>query len=51
MMTKWALTKAGDITAKPEGKTARRHNIGHKHHKEAKYKIHITKPSMTDFID
>jgi hypothetical protein len=36
MMTKWALTKAGDITAKPEGKTARRHNIGHKHHKEAK---------------
>ena len=36
MMTKWALTKAGDITAKPEGKTARRHNVGHKHHKEAK---------------
>lgn len=36
MMTKWALTKAGDITAKPEGKTARRHNEGHKHHKEAK---------------
>ena len=33
MMTKWALTKAGDITAKPEGKTARRHNVGHKHHK------------------
>ena len=26
MMTKWALTKAGDITAKPAGKTARRHN-------------------------
>ncbi len=23
MMTKWALTKAGDITAKPKGKTAR----------------------------
>ncbi len=23
MMTKWALTRAGDITAKPEGKTAR----------------------------
>ena len=23
MMTKWALTKAGDITEKPEGKTAR----------------------------
>ena len=35
MMTKWALTKAGDITAKPEGKTARRHNEGHKHHKKA----------------
>ena len=34
MMTKWALTKAGDITAKPEGKTARRHNVGHKHHKK-----------------
>ena len=33
MMTKWALTKAGDITAKPEGKTARRHNVGHKQHK------------------
>ena len=33
MMTKWALTKAGDITAKPEGKTARRHTVGHKHHK------------------
>ena len=26
MMTKWALTKAGDITAKPEGKTAARKN-------------------------
>ncbi len=26
MMTKWALTRAGDITAKPEGKTARRIN-------------------------
>lgn len=26
MMTKWALTRAGDITAKPEGKTARREN-------------------------
>lgn len=26
VMTKWALTKAGDITAKPEGKTARREN-------------------------
>ena len=35
MLTKWALTKAGDITAKPEGKTARRHNAGHKHHKHA----------------
>ena len=31
MMTKWALTKAGDITAKPEGKTARRHNVHHAH--------------------
>ncbi len=35
MMTKWALIKAGDITAKPEGTTARRHNIGHKHHNKA----------------
>ena len=35
MMTKWALTKAGDITAKPEGQTARRHNVGHKHQKKA----------------
>ncbi len=35
MLTKWALTKAGDITAKPEGTTARRHNVGHKHHKKA----------------
>ncbi|MBE6557458.1 MAG: sodium:proton antiporter [Ruminococcaceae bacterium] len=26
MMTKWALTRAGDITAKPEGITARREN-------------------------
>lgn len=26
VFTKWALTKAGDITAKPEGKTARREN-------------------------
>lgn len=26
MMTHWALTKAGDITAKPHGKTARREN-------------------------
>ncbi len=26
MLTKWALTKAGDITEKPEGKTARREN-------------------------
>lgn len=31
MMTKWALTKAGDITAKPAGKTARRHNLSHGH--------------------
>jgi hypothetical protein len=23
MMTKWALTRAGDITEKPEGKSAR----------------------------
>ena len=30
MLTKWALTKAGDITAKPAGKTARRHNAVHK---------------------
>ena len=29
VMTKWALTRAGDITAKPEGKTARRHNASH----------------------
>ena len=35
MMTKWALTKAGDITEKPAGKTARRHNgpHAHAHHK------------------
>jgi hypothetical protein len=42
MMTKWALTKAGDITEKPEGKTARvldehnrkgRHRHS-RHHKE-----------------
>jgi len=26
MMTKWALTRSGDITAKPHGKTARREN-------------------------
>ncbi len=31
VLTKWALTKAGDITAKPEGKTARRHNAHHAH--------------------
>ena len=35
MLTKWALTKAGDITAKPEGTTARRHNVGHRHHNKA----------------
>ena len=29
MMTKWALTRAGDITEKPAGKTARRHNSAH----------------------
>ena len=29
VLTKWALTRAGDITAKPEGKTARRHNASH----------------------
>ncbi len=41
MMTKWALTKAGDITEKPEGKTARvlnkdkhRHHHHHRHHKD-----------------
>ena len=26
MMTKWALTRSGDITAKPAGQTARREN-------------------------
>ena len=26
MMTKWALTQAGDITAKPADKTARKKN-------------------------
>ncbi|MBQ7378673.1 MAG: cation:proton antiporter [Clostridia bacterium] len=31
VLTKWALTRAGDITAKPEGKTARRHNASHLH--------------------
>ncbi len=31
MMTKWALTKAGDITEKPAGTTARRHNTAHAH--------------------
>ena len=31
MMTKWALTKAGDITEKPEGKTAR---VIDPHHRE-----------------
>lgn len=31
MMTKWALTRAGDITEKPAGKTARRHNTAHAH--------------------
>jgi Kef-type K+ transport system membrane component KefB len=31
MMTKWALTRAGDITAKPSGKTARRRNPVHWH--------------------
>lgn len=31
MMTKWALTRAGDITAKPAGISARRHNASHKH--------------------
>ena len=38
MMTKWALTKAGDITEKPEGKTARVLDPHHrkKHHKEPK---------------
>ena len=29
MLTKWALTRAGDIEAKPVGKTARRINQGH----------------------
>ena len=32
MMTKWALTKSGDITEKPHGKTARRHNTPRHHH-------------------
>ncbi len=41
MMTKWALTKAGDITEKPEGKTARvldaNHPKGkHRRHKDEK---------------
>ena len=36
MMTKWALTKAGDITEKPAGKTARRHNVGHYFHRHHK---------------
>ena len=35
MMTKWALTKAGDITEKPEGKTAR---VIDPHHREKKTK-------------
>ena len=35
MMTKWALTKAGDITEKPEGKSARVIDPHHKN-KEAK---------------
>jgi hypothetical protein len=30
MMTKWALTKAGDITEKPEGKTARVLDLRHR---------------------
>ena len=37
MMTKWALAKAGDITEKPEGKTARilnpRHRRNPRHHR------------------
>ena len=36
MMTKWALTKAGDITEKPEGKTAR---VIDPHHREKKTKF------------
>ena len=35
MMTKWALTKAGDITEKPEGKTARVIDEHHKNKKKA----------------
>ena len=35
MMTKWALTKAGDITEKPEGKTARVIDEHHQNKKEA----------------
>ncbi len=31
MMTKWALTRAGDITAKPEGKSARVLDPHHRH--------------------
>jgi len=31
MLTKWALTRAGDITEKPAGKTARRRNALHWH--------------------
>ena len=35
MMTKWALTKAGDITEKPEGKTAR---VLDTHHRKGKHR-------------
>ena len=36
MMTKWALTKAGDITEKPEGKTAR---VLDPHHRKKETKV------------
>ncbi len=35
MMTKWALTRAGDITEKPEGKTARVIDPHHRHKTKA----------------
>ncbi len=35
MMTKWALTRAGDITEKPEGKTARVIDPHHRHKAKA----------------
>jgi hypothetical protein len=31
-MTKWALTKAGDITEKPADSSKRRKNVAHERH-------------------